>query len=84
MKQEGSGYILKVEPTFPSGHKSLASTIRRRELTSTEMGKTVDKTICGVGKQPELEFEYVKFEKLIADDTSNEDTELGVQYKSGV
>lgn len=63
MKQKESRYsLMKVEPTFPSGHRSLASTTRRRELTSTEMEKTVDKTICGVGvgKQPEPEFEYAQ------------------------
>ena len=50
MEQAGSEYILKVEPTkFPSGHScSLAGTAGRMKLTSTEMGKMVEKTGCGV------------------------------------
>lgn len=49
MEQSGSEYILKVEPTkFPSGKSSSAGTAGRMKLTSTEMGKMVEKTGCGL------------------------------------
>lgn len=49
MEQSGSEYIVKVEPTkFPSGKSSLAGTAGRMKLTSTEMGKMVEKTGCGL------------------------------------